>query len=97
MPTLDHVAIRVSDMQASLAFYTAKLGLELLFQKVDREHHEAFAFLKLEGGNLELLQILDDEGQPAPFVTPEISKPYCPHVALRSDNLDTELAQLEKY
>ena len=97
MPKLDHVAIQVSDIQASIAFYTEKLGLKLMFHKVDPEHHEAFAFLELEGGNLELLQLLDNEGQPVPFHAPKVAKPYCPHVALGSDNLDEEIAQLEKH
>ena len=97
MPKLDHVAIQVSDLQASVIFYTEKLGLELLFQKVDQKHGEAFAFLQLEGGNLELLQVLDDDGQPAPFAPPAISEPYCPHLAFRSDNLEHDLARLEKH
>jgi len=97
MPKLDHVAIQVSHIEASIAFFTEKLGLKLMFQKVDPEHQEAFAFLELEGGNLELLQLLDDQGQPAPFVPPKIAKPYCPHFALGSDNLDEEIARLEKH
>ncbi|MCZ6792378.1 MAG: VOC family protein, partial [Planctomycetota bacterium] len=56
MARLDHVAVRVSDLDAATAFYTEKLGLKLLFRKVDETQHEAFAFLELEGGNLELLQ-----------------------------------------
>ncbi len=76
MPKLDHVAIQVSDIRASLAFYTEKLGFKLLFHKVDEEHREAFAFLELEGGNLELLQLLDDDGQPVAFVPRKITKPW---------------------
>ena len=96
MLRLDHVAIQVSDMQASIAFYTEKLGLRLMSHQVDQEHGEAFAFLELEGGNLELLQLLDDQGVPAPFTPPEITKPYCPHLAFGSDNLDKELARLKQ-
>ncbi|MDC0937169.1 hypothetical protein OAS39_12870, partial [Pirellulales bacterium] len=55
------------------------------------------AFLEMEGGNLELLQILDDEGQPAPFAPPEIAKPYCPHLALESKDLDQDIARLRTH
>lgn len=95
MPRLDHLAVRVSDMDASIAFYTGKLGLKLLSRKVDEEHGETFAFLELEGGNLELLQLHDAAGQPASYEPPPISKPYCPHFALGTDDLDARAAELQ--
>ncbi|MEK6249642.1 MAG: VOC family protein [Planctomycetales bacterium] len=94
MPKLDHVAIQVSNMEASIAFYTQKLGLKLLYSKVDEQHGEAFAFLELEGGNLELLQQLGAES--ADYVAPQIRQPYCPHFALASDDLDATLAELKQ-
>jgi len=97
MPKLDHVAIQVSDIEASISFYTEKLGFKLLFHRQDLSHHEAFAFLELEGGNLELLQVLDDEGEPLPFIAPKVAPPYCPHIAIQSDDLDADLLLLEKH
>ena len=32
---LDHVAVRVSDLDAAIAFYANKLGLKLLFKEID--------------------------------------------------------------
>jgi lactoylglutathione lyase len=94
MPKLDHIAVQVSNMQASIDFYTEKIGLKLLYHKVDEQHGEAFAFLELEGGNLELLQHLgDDTGVNTPT---EIRKPYCPHFALATDDLDATIAQLNQ-
>jgi len=92
MPKLDHVALEVSDLGRALAFYTDILGLRLMYQQVDEEHHEAFAFLELEGGNLELLQCLDENNRPAPFAPPAPRPSQCPHVAIQADNLD-ELAE----
>ncbi len=92
----DHVAFQVSDMDIAIDFYTTSLGLKLLFRKVDEAHHEAFAFLELEGGNLELLQILDDQNQPVPAEPASIKPPYCPHLALGVDDLDAALARLEE-
>lgn len=93
---LDHVAFKVSDLDSSIRFYTNALGLKLMFQERDENHQEAFAFLELEGGNLELLQALDENNQPVPFSRPEIESPFCPHVAMGSDNLDGLVADLEK-
>jgi catechol 2,3-dioxygenase-like lactoylglutathione lyase family enzyme len=93
---LDHVAVAVSDMDSAIAFYTEKLGLSLMFRKLDEEHHEAFAFLEVEGGNLELLQQLDESNQPIPHPRPEIREPFCPHIALKTDDMDALLNQMEK-
>ncbi len=84
---LDHVALGVSDLDAAVQFYTHKLGLKFMFRELDEQQHEAFAFLELEGGNLELLQGLSEDNRPLPYERPEIKPPYCPHVALGTDDL----------
>lgn len=96
MPRLDHVAVAVSDLDAAIAFYSGKLGLRLLSRELDELHHEAFAFLELEGGNLELLQPLDEQNRPQPLRLSRIEAPYCPHVALATDDMDGLLARLER-
>jgi catechol 2,3-dioxygenase-like lactoylglutathione lyase family enzyme len=96
MRRLDHVALQVSDLDAAILFYTEKLKLKLLFRTVDEVHHEAFCFLELEGGNLELLQSLDDQNRPTPFAPPPIRAPYCPHIALAADDVDGLLAELRE-
>lgn len=84
----DHFAFRVSDIDASIAFYTEKLGLKFMFKKVDPEMREAFAYLELEGGNLELLQLLDKNGDPVVMKQGQPEPPYTPHLALGTDDLD---------
>ncbi len=84
---LDHVALGVSDLDAAVQFYTQKLGLKFMFRELDEQQHEAFAFLELEGGNLELLQGLSEDNRPLPYERPEIKPPYCPHIALGTDDL----------
>ncbi len=60
---IDHFAFEVSNLDKSIKFYTEKLGLKLLLRKVDKSNHEAYAFLELQGngGNLELLQFVDEK------------------------------------
>ena len=94
---IDHVAFCVSDLDRAIDFYSEKLQFKLLSKTVDREHHEAFAFLELEGGNLELLQQLDEQGQPLQKASRNVEKPYCPHMALASDDLDKEVARLKQH
>jgi lactoylglutathione lyase len=83
----DHMAFEVSNMDASIAFYTQVLGLRLLFRNVNVQEREEYAFLELEGGNLELIQRLDGE----PFVKPTLRPPYCPHLALTTGDMDATL------
>ncbi|MBI5302016.1 MAG: VOC family protein [Chloroflexi bacterium] len=78
----DHTAFQVSNLDAAIRFYTESLGLHLLFRNVNQAEHEAYAFLELNGGNLELIQMLD-----APFVKPRITPPYCPHFALEAKDM----------
>jgi lactoylglutathione lyase len=78
----DHTAFQVSDLDSAVRFYTETLGLRLISRNLDPEHQEAYAFLSLEGGNLELLQKLD-----RPFRPRDIEPPYCPHLAIGTDDL----------
>jgi catechol 2,3-dioxygenase-like lactoylglutathione lyase family enzyme len=96
MPKLDHVAVQVSNLDAAILFYTVKLGMTLLFKTVDEIHHEAFCFLQLEGANLELLQSLDNQGNLQSFRTIPIRAPYCPHLAIATNDLDGQLSALKK-
>ena len=91
MPTADHIAFEVTDLDRAVAFYTDKLGWKLLFHARDEEHQEAFAFVEVDGCNLELLERLDKTGPP-PVNLP--SPPYCPHFAITVTDIDESLAEL---
>lgn len=94
MKTADHFAFEVADLDAALDFYCGTLGLKLLSRETDEVHGEAFAFLELAGGNLELLQLL----RPGPPSGPprEPAPPYCPHLALAVDDLDAVAGRLRR-
>ncbi len=88
----DHMAFQVSNMEQSLKFYTETLGLRLLFRHVNVAEQEDYAFLELDGGNLELIQKLD---QPQ-FEKPQIKPPFCPHLALTTDDMSLTLKLIEE-
>ena len=88
----DHVALPVSNLDEALTFYTGKLGLQIMFRQIDPVQQEEFAFLALHGGNLELLMSLAH-----PFEKPEIRPPYCPHLALATDDMTTTLKLIEQH
>ena len=73
-----------------------KLGLKLLSRDVDEEHHEAFAFLELDGGNLELLQVLDDTKIPKQSSSSDIPASCCPHAAIETDDMEKLVATLKR-
>jgi lactoylglutathione lyase len=88
----DHMAFEVSNMDKSLVFYTQTLGLQLLFRNINAEEQEDYAFLELEGGNLELIQRLEGE----PLIKPELRPPYCPHLALTTEDMTQTLMRIEE-
>ncbi len=88
----DHVALPVSDMDEAIKFYAEKLGLPVMFREIDPVQQEEFTFLALEGGNLELLKSLAH-----PFAKPDIRPPYCPHLALTTDDLMATLKLIEQH
>ncbi len=88
----DHTAFQVSNLDASITFFTESLGLRLLFRDENVSEQEEYAFLELQGGNLELIQKLG-----VPFVKPSLITPYCPHLALTTDNLSQVLQMIEQH
>ena len=92
MQRADHFAFQVSDMDRAIRFYTERLGLKLLFRESSAEHQEEFAFLELDGGNLELLKKLDG----STFEPKAPVSPYCPHLAFSTNDMDATLAMIQE-
>jgi len=87
---VDHFAFEVANLDTAIQFYSERLGMTLMFREVDEEHGEAFAFLELDGGNLELLQVLDGGAPPH-----GMARSFSPHLALMADDLDALIVDLE--
>jgi catechol 2,3-dioxygenase-like lactoylglutathione lyase family enzyme len=88
----DHFAFQVSDMDQSIRFYVEKLGFTLHSKNINAEQQEAYTFLSLGDLRLELIQDLSHSH----FPKPEIKPPYCPHLAIETDDMQVTLAFLRK-
>jgi catechol 2,3-dioxygenase-like lactoylglutathione lyase family enzyme len=89
---LDHVAFQVSDLEQAIQFYTEQLQFSFVSKTINEEHGEAFAYLKLQDFSLELLQNME-----SPLEERDVKEPYCPHLALGTDNLDELVTYLNEH
>jgi catechol 2,3-dioxygenase-like lactoylglutathione lyase family enzyme len=92
MKAYDHVAFQVSSMDAAIQFYVEKLGFTLKSKAVNSEEREAYAFLTLGNLRLELIQDL----KRAQYSKPEVKPPYCPYLAIETDDMDGAVDQLRQ-
>ena len=96
MQRADHFAFEVSDMERAIRFYSEVLGFRLISQEVDEVHNEAFSFLELEGGNLELLQVLNTSNGGTQTRQEPPRPPYCPHLAVGTSDLESLARRLRE-
>jgi lactoylglutathione lyase len=91
MKGYDHLGFQVSSMDASLRFYTEKLGFTLVSREVNPDSGLEFAFIKLDDVSVELLKAAGRDYRP-----PAIEPPYCPHLAMPVDDMARAVAKLEQ-
>ncbi len=87
----DHGGFRVRDLEKAVAFYTEKLGFQLLFFSDSEQYGEKGAFLAYNGARLELIETIGAAYQPKP---PE--RPYCPHLCFETEDMDQTIQMLQK-
>ena len=88
----DHMAFEVSDLECAIAFYVDRLGFSESWRHRNEEEHEECVFLLRGDVRLELLTRLDGK-----FKAPPIPQtPYCPHLAIRVNDLEASIKQLEQ-
>lgn len=93
---IDHFAFEVSDLEASTRFYCDNLGFRVQISFVDENIHETLVVLELDGGKLELIQVLDEYNQPKSFEPVTVRPHFCPHLALETDDFEKSLAQIHE-
>lgn len=92
MGTFDHIAFQVSNMDRSIQFYVHKLGFSLVSHAVNAQEQQTYVFLALGDLRVELIQDLND----TTFAAPNIRPPYCPHLAIETDNMQAAVARLRE-
>ncbi len=92
---IDHFAFEVSDLNVVIDFYVNKLGFQLLYTFTDNDEHETLAVLELEGGKLELIQVLSDTNEKKLFDPLVVRPHFCPHLALESNDFEQTLAHIQ--
>jgi len=84
---IEHVGIRVKDLQTSIEFYTKVLGFMLRGQMENKQTGLKMAFVKVGDSEIELLQYPDQVAESLP--TGVIA-----HIAFRVDAIEDVLSRL---
>jgi methylmalonyl-CoA/ethylmalonyl-CoA epimerase len=90
---IDHVAIVVEDIEASLAFWRDKLGLDLSHVLDVPEQQASIAFLPTGGSEVELVQPTTADSGLARYLGKR--GPGIHHICFEVDNLAQTLADLK--
>ena len=91
--TIDHVAIVVADLEASVALYTQTLGMPLLYRETIAEQGVEAVGIATGESAIELLRPLDAGSPIARFRGEAATKLH--HVAYRVNDIEAELARLQ--
>ncbi len=91
---INHIAIIVPDLDASLAFWRDTLGLDLTHLEDVPSQQATVAFLPTGDSEVELVQPTTDTSGAAKFLAKR--GPGLHHIALEVDNLDEMLVKLKE-
>jgi methylmalonyl-CoA/ethylmalonyl-CoA epimerase len=90
---LDHIAIAVPDLSASIRRFCADLGLTLAGREDVPSAKTSTAFLPIDGASIELVHPLNGEGAIAKFLEKKPSGGLH-HLCFRTDDIDADVARL---
>jgi methylmalonyl-CoA epimerase len=90
---IDHVAIVVDDLEATIALYTQTLGFSLTYREIVADQGVEAVGLRTGDAMIELLRPLDATSSIATFRGTAKTKLH--HTAFRVDDITAELARLQ--
>jgi methylmalonyl-CoA epimerase len=90
--TIDHVAIVVADLEATIAFYTKTLGFAQLYRETIVDQGVEAVGIQTGESVIELLRPLDEASPIAAFRGTAPTKMH--HIAYRVADINAELARL---
>ncbi len=91
--TIDHVAIVVADLEATIALYTQQLGFSELYREIVADQGIEAVGIACGDSVIELLRPLDEASPIAKFRGEAATKMH--HVAYRVGDIVAELARLK--
>jgi methylmalonyl-CoA epimerase len=91
--TIDHVAIVVADLEATIAVYTQTLGFEQLYREIVADQGIEAVGIRTGDSVIELLRPLSEDSPIARFRGEAATKMH--HIAYRVADIETELARLK--
>jgi methylmalonyl-CoA epimerase len=91
--TIDHVAIVVADLEATIAFYTETLGFEEAYRETVADQGIEAVGIRTGDSIIELLRPLDENSPIAKFRGDAATKMH--HIAYRVKDIVNELARLK--
>lgn len=91
--TIDHVAIVVADLEATIALYTETLGFALLYRETIADQGVEAVGIRTGDSVIELLRPLDTASAIAKFRGDAPSRLH--HIAYRVHDIEAELARLQ--
>ena len=92
-PAIDHVAIVVADLDATIALYTQTLGFSVVYREIVADQGVEAVGLRAGTSVIELLRPLDDRSSIARFRGDAATKLH--HTAYRVTDVAGELAHLK--
>ncbi|MCX6097454.1 MAG: methylmalonyl-CoA epimerase [Caldiserica bacterium] len=93
LKNIDHIGIAVANMQESLSFWEASLGIEVNGIEEVAEQHVRTAFLPVGGTEIELLEPTSPDSSVAKFI--EKRGEGLHHIAIRVDDIEAALVELK--
>ena len=93
LKNIDHIGIAVANMQESLSFWEASLGIEVNGIEEVTEQHVRTAFLPVGGTEIELLEPTSPDSSVAKFI--EKRGEGLHHIAIRVDDIEASLVELK--
>jgi len=91
--TIDHVAIIVADLEATIALYTKTLGFEQLYRETVADQGVEAVGIRTGDSVIELLRPLDENSALARFRGEAVTKMH--HIAYQVSDIKAELARLQ--
>ncbi|MGD9567999.1 MAG: methylmalonyl-CoA epimerase [Sedimentibacter sp.] len=91
---VDHIGIAVKNLEESLKFYEAALGLKPVGTEVVAEQKVKVAFLPTGDSEIELLEATSEDSPIAKFI--EKNGEGVQHIAYRVENVETAIAEMKE-